>query len=212
VSPTSTSWSFTDPGATDGKHDYVVRVVDALGQSGSASSTFSLTIDTVAPNQAVAVTAAGSSTSTSTATTTTLAKSMSLSAASGTVVSGTVAGALAADEVLVVFRDGVRLGTAAVSNGSWSFNDGVTSGTVKYSAQIQDAAGNLGKMSSALAVTLGVNVIEGTGRNDVLVGTSGADQISGVGTSARIDRTVFGKQRLRPHHRLLDRRQAAAEG
>jgi hypothetical protein len=188
VTPTSTSWSFTDPGASDGKHDYVVRVVDALGQSGSASSVFSLTVDTVAPNQAVAVTAAGSAASASTSTSTTLVETMSLAATTGTMVSGTVAGALAADEVLVVFRDGVRLGTAAVSNGSWSYTDGVTSGTVTYTAQIQDAAGNLGKMSGALAVTLGINVIEGTGRNDVLVGTAGADQMSGVGTSSRIGR------------------------
>jgi photosystem II stability/assembly factor-like uncharacterized protein len=177
VSPASTSWSFTDPGASNGKHDYVIRVVDSAGQSGTASSTFSLTIDTVAPNQAVNVTGAGTGSDTN------LAKTTSLSASSsGTIVSGTVAGSLAANEVLVVFRDGVRLGTASVSNGSWSFNDGVTSGTYKYSAQVQDAAGNLGQMSSALVVSLGINVIEGTTRNDVLIGTSGVDQISGVGS------------------------------
>ena len=183
VTPVSTSWSFTDPGASDGKHDYVVRVVDALGQSGTASSAFSLTIDTVAPNQAVSVTAAGTSGALSSARTMSLA-----STSSGTLVSGTVAGTLGADEVLVVFRDGVRLGTATVSNGSWSYNDGVTSGTFKYTAQVQDAAGNLGQMSSALAVTLGINIIEGTNRNDVLIGTSGMDQLSAAGTSTRLGR------------------------
>ncbi|NJC04500.1 hypothetical protein GGQ97_000293 [Sphingomonas kaistensis] len=178
VSPTSTSWNFTDPGASDGKHDYVVKVVDAAGQSGAVSAAFSLTIDTVAPTQAVSVTAAGTSGDS------TLLRTASLSSGTsggGTMVSGTVAGTLGADETVVVFRDGVRLGTASVSNGSWSFNDGVTSGNYKYSAQVEDAAGNKGQMSSALSVTLGVNVIEGTTRNDVLIGTSGMDQLVGVG-------------------------------
>nr|WP_314445864.1 Ig-like domain-containing protein [uncultured Sphingomonas sp.] len=181
VSPTTTSWSFTDPGASNGKHDYVVKVVDSLGQSGAASGSFSLSIDTVAPTQAVNVTSADLTSSTSLRTT-----SAASSANGGTTVTGTIAGTLAADETVVVFRDGGRIGTASVSNGSWSFNDGVTFGSFKYTAQVQDAAGNLGQMSSVLAVTLGTNVIEGTHRNDVLIGTSGADIISGVGTGPKL--------------------------
>jgi Ca2+-binding RTX toxin-like protein len=150
--------------------------VDSLGQSGAVSSSFSLVIDTVAPTQAVNVTAADLSSGT------TLRTTSSSSTSGSTMVSGTAAGSLSADEVLVVFRDGVRLGTAAVSNGSWSYNDAVTSGSFKYTAQVQDAAGNIGQMSSALAVTLGTTYIDGTSRNDVLIGTSGSDQLSGVGT------------------------------
>jgi Ca2+-binding RTX toxin-like protein len=41
-------------------------------------------------------------------------------------------------------------------------------------------------MSSALAVTLGVNEVGGTTRNDVLVGTAGKDLISGVGAGAKL--------------------------
>ncbi|UUR06971.1 Ig-like domain-containing protein [Sphingomonas glaciei] len=177
VSPTSTSWSFTDPGASDGQHDYVVRVVDAAGNSGTASSAFSLKVDTVAPTQAVSVTGAGSS-----ANSTMTASLASTTSSGGTMVSGTVAGSLGTDEALVVFRDGVRLGTAAVSNGSWSFNDGATSGSVKYTAQIEDAAGNKGQMSNAFAATLGINEIGGTNRSDVLIGTGGIDHITGVGS------------------------------
>jgi hypothetical protein len=176
VTPASTSWTFSDPGASDGLHNYVAKVVDSLGQSGAPSSSFSLVIDTVAPNQAVNVTAADLSSGT------TLRTTSSSSTSGSTLVTGTIVGSLAADEVLVVFRDGVRLGTAAVSNGSWSYNDAVTSGSFKYTAQVQDAAGNIGQMSSALAVTLGTTYIDGTSRNDVLIGTSGSDQLSGVGT------------------------------
>jgi hypothetical protein len=183
VSPTSTSWTFADPGAANGKHDYVVKVVDALGQSGNASAAFTLTIDTVAPTQSVNVTGAAVSGSDSSLSLRTMSTA---SSAETTVVNGTVGGALAADEVLVVFRDGVRIGTASVANGNWSFNDNVNSGTHQYSARVQDAAGNLGQMSSALAVTLGVNVIDGTARNDVLVGTAGKDLISGVGSGSKL--------------------------
>jgi cytoskeletal protein CcmA (bactofilin family) len=83
--------------------------VDALGQSGGSSGNFSLIIDTVAPNQAVAVTGAASSTSTASSGTT---LRMAAPAEPGTKVSGTVAGTLNADEAVIVYRDGVRLGVA----------------------------------------------------------------------------------------------------
>jgi hypothetical protein len=191
VAPASTSWSFTDPGAGNGKHDYVVRVVDSLGQGGSTSAAFSLNIDTVAPTQAVSVTGVAS-TGGSLDASSLLRTSLATTSAT-TAVNGTVGGTLAEGESVVVFRDGVRLGNASVSNGNWSFNDGVTSGSFKYTAQIVDAAGNVGQMSNVLSVSLGstgagtVNVINGTTRDDVLVGTSGADKISGVpSTGGRI--------------------------
>lgn len=178
VTPTSTSWTFTDPGAADGKHDYIVKVVDAAGLAGAASGVFTITIDTLAPTQAVNVTGAALSGGSSSLTTSTLRTSTS---AGETLVSGTLAGSLADGEQVAVFRDGLKVGNASVSGGSWSFNDGVTSGSFKYTAQVQDAAGNVGQMSNAFAVTLGIKIIEGTNRNDVLIGTSGSDQISGVG-------------------------------
>jgi hypothetical protein len=172
---TLTGWTFTDPGAGDGSHVYIAKVVDTLGQSGPNSLGFSLIVDTVAPTQSVNVTSAAATGSTDT-----LAL-MTTSTSGAALVTGTVAGALASDEVLVVFRDGVQVGTASVSNGSWSFNDAVGAGSFKYSAQVQDSAGNLGKMSAVLTVSLGVNVLTGTTRSDVLVGTAGSDLISGLG-------------------------------
>lgn len=174
VAPASTSWSFEDPGASDGKHNYVVAVVDGLGQSGANSGAFSLTIDTVAPTQSVAVVGVGTDSGS-------LSKTALLStASSGLLVTGTIAGALAADEKVVVFRDGVQVGTASVANGQWSYNDGTGSGMVSYSAQVQDAAGNVGQMSKALGASASINNVFGTTRDDVLVGTSGADRLSGI--------------------------------
>ena len=149
-----------------------------------------MNIDTQAPTQAVSVTGVALSTVTSM-----LSAKTAAVGSGGTQVSGTLAGALASDETVVVFRDGVRLGTATVSNGNWSYSDGVTSGTFKYTAQVQDGAGNLGSMSKVLSVTLGLNVVEGTNRNDFLVGTNGTDQLIGVGNSKS---TRQGYDRL-PH-------------
>ena len=177
---TTTKWTFADPGAGDGKHDYVVRVVDALGQQGAASGAFSLSVDTLAPTQAISVTGVTPADNSSTLAALSTMK-MSLDASTGsTVITGTIAGTLGADESVIVFRDGVKIGTASVNFGNWSFGDAVNSGSVTYTAQIHDAAGNTGKMSNVLTVSFGSNEIFGTFKDDALVGSSGADRISGV--------------------------------
>jgi hypothetical protein len=181
LSPTSTSWSFTDPGATDGTHQYSVRVEDSAGHVGGYSASFGLTIDTVAPDELVTVTGASAGSSGTSA-----AQSIS-GTTTGTLISGTVSSALEAGEVLVVFRDGVSVGTGTVSNGVWTFADDVGSGSYHYTAQVQDAAGNTGLMSNTYLSTGGVNLLTGTAKSDVIVGTAGDDRISGVpSTGSRI--------------------------
>jgi hypothetical protein len=173
LSPTSTSWSYTDAGVTDGTHYYTVRVENSAGQVGSYSSSFSLTIDTLAPIQLVNVTGAS----------TTLSVKLTSSAsatATPSLITGTISADLAAGETLIVFRDGVRVGVGTVANGSWTFTDNVASGSYGYSAQVQDAAGNLGQLSSPYTITVGTKFIYGTARNDALVGTAGGDHICGV--------------------------------
>lgn len=176
VTPGGTSWSFADPGASDGKHDYSVRVVDQAGQMGASSSQFSLTIDTVAPGQLVLVTGAAATGGSAG----TLSVGTRSTSQSSSVVSGTVTDALANGESLIVLRDGVAIGTATVSNKSWTFNDSVQSGSFQYSARVQDAAGNLGALSNVFTASLGTNVVIGTNGNDTLVGTLGEDIIWGV--------------------------------
>jgi Ca2+-binding RTX toxin-like protein len=181
LSPTSTSWSFTDPGATDGTHQYSVRVEDGAGHVGSYSASFGLTIDTVAPDELVTVTGASTGSSGTSA-----AQSIS-GTTTGTLISGTVSSSLEAGEVLVVFRDGVSVGTGTISNGVWNFADDIGPGSYHYTAQVQDAAGNTGLMSNTYLSTGGVNLLTGTAKSDILVGTAGNDSISGVpSTGSRI--------------------------
>jgi hypothetical protein len=173
LSPTSSSWSFTDPGANDGTHQYTVRVEDGAGHVGSYSASFGLTIDTVAPDELVQITGANTGASGTTA------LSFGATTAS-TLISGTISSSLHTGEVLVVFRDGVSVGTGTVSNGVWTFADNVGPGSYNYTAQVQDAAGNLGHMSNPYLTSGGMNVLTGTIRSDVIVGTDGSDRLSGV--------------------------------
>jgi hypothetical protein len=221
LAPTGTSWSFTDPGAPDGAHQYTARVENSSGLTGSFSNGFGLNVDTLAPNQIVTVIGVTNSTvsapatstlltSTTTSTTTTTgllwtkmykngdeadyAPSMD-SGSGGSVttettatsttslmsyVSGTVSGPLGPDESLVVFRDGIKVGVGSVSGTGWSFTDSAGSGTSVYTARVLDAAGNLGPWSIPGSVSPVLNKVIGTDRADVLLGTSGADLISGV--------------------------------
>jgi hypothetical protein len=173
LSPTTTSWKFTDSGAADGTHQYVVRVENAAGQAGSYSPAFSLTIDTLAPTQMVIVTGVGTGLSAKT-------EASSLLTAMSYLITGNISAQLAPGETLNVLRDGVRVGTATVTAGNWSFNDNARAGSYTYAAQVQDAAGNLGQLSTQYTMSTGTQYFYGTIRSDVITGTHGADQLSGV--------------------------------
>jgi tyrosinase len=77
------------------------------------------------------------------------------------VLSGSLSNPLEAGEVLVVFRNGIRRGTATVNAESWSYSDtGLTAGTTySYTARVIESAsanfsGNQGPLSSAYKITI----------------------------------------------------------
>lgn len=67
---------------------------------------------------------------------------------------GVVTVALAPNEMIVIFRDGVPIGIATANLTSWSFTDaGLESGkTYVYTAQIQDINGNTSNLSSSFSI------------------------------------------------------------
>ena len=70
-------------------------------------------------------------------------------------LSGTLSEALGSGEVVAVYRDGVKVGTAAVdSTGTgWSFTDtGVTDGSHIYTVRAEDTAGNKGTESTPYGI------------------------------------------------------------
>ena len=72
-------------------------------------------------------------------------------------INGTISAALAAGDVVTIYRNGVAVGKAKVNatTKTWSFTPTITSdGSYIFSASIVDAAGNKGPLSSAYTITL----------------------------------------------------------
>ena len=73
-------------------------------------------------------------------------------------LAGTLSAVLLPNEVLSIFRDGVKIGEATVASTNWTFTD--LTGTLVdgqsyiYTARVVDAANNLGPVSNAYDITL----------------------------------------------------------
>ncbi len=148
-----TNWTFADSGLANGAtYDYTARVVDAAGNQGTASSGYSITVDTAAPAQAVTITAVTDNVAPVTDTVANGGFTNDTTPA----LAGTLSGALGAGETLQVFRDGTLLGNASITGTNWTFADsGLANGTTyAYTARVVDAAGNQGAASSGYSITV----------------------------------------------------------
>jgi Ca2+-binding RTX toxin-like protein len=82
--------------------------------------------------------------------------------------------------MLVIYRDGVRVGEAAVSGKSWVFqDDGVKLGDHVYIAKIESAAA-VQAASGSFSLAVAPESRFGMSGSDRVEGTSGADKIWGV--------------------------------
>ena len=129
---TNGSWSTGITLAGDGSHGIVAKDTDAAGNTGS-STPLVFTLDTVAP-------------------TVTISTSGGLTNQASQTISGTVLSTEAAPGATVTLYDnGVQIGAAPVTNGSWS--TGITlagDGTHNIVAKDIDAAGNIGSSTPVL--------------------------------------------------------------
>ncbi|WP_454903847.1 Ig-like domain-containing protein [Variovorax gossypii] len=150
----ATSWTFDDAGLSDGRtYSYTARVEDAGGNRGAISGGYAVTIDTSVPMQKATISTVFDN-----------ADPVQGDVANGGTTNdsqpelrGTVTGGLGGNEVVAVYRDNVRIGTATVLGTSWSYTD--TSGlanaaSYSYTARVEDAAGNGGAASSPYVITL----------------------------------------------------------
>ncbi len=144
-----TSWTFTDPGTTDGAHTYTARSEQGTVLS-AASAGYAFTVDTVAPTQTADVTQISDDVSGN------LANGASTSDTTPT-VAGTLNVALAANESLQVLRGGAVIATLVPAGTGWTFTEptALTSANYVYSARAVDAAGNV---STAVGATRNVTV------------------------------------------------------
>ena len=144
---TATAWSYTDPTPHGTSFTYQARIVDTVGNVGANTASQAVTIDTVAPTAAVAITAitddSGTSSSDFITNDTTLT------------VAGTH-GALGPGETVQVSSDGGASWADATSTAStWSYTDPTTHGTsFTYRVRIVDTAGNVDVNTASQAVTI----------------------------------------------------------
>ena len=101
-------------------------------------------------------------------------------------IRGTVSASLAADESVMVSRDGAFIGKATVNGTNWTFQDAnVTSGSHTWTATVADLAGNASAASSPFSLSVtGPNLIYGKAGSDTVVGGTGVDKIWGVSAAA----------------------------
>jgi hypothetical protein len=143
-----TGWTFTPAAAADGSYSFTARV-EAGAVTGTGSSAYTLTIDTVAPTQTANATLISDDFNGALANAATTADTTPI-------VSGTLSAALATGEQVRVLRNGAAVATVAAAGTTWTYTEPtpLASATYTYSAQVVDAAGQLGPAGSTRSVTV----------------------------------------------------------
>ena len=154
VNNTAQTWSFTPSAlaATAGtSYSITARVADAAGNLGTASTSFSFSIDTSAPAVTAAITAVDDNVGLIQGN----LASWAYSDDTTPTISGTISAALATGDSLRISNGSTFLGLATVDNATltWAFTPTtalpITTATwYGISARVADAAGNLGSVSA----------------------------------------------------------------
>jgi parallel beta-helix repeat protein len=129
----SGAWSYTTGPLADGSHNLTATATDTAGNTGVASSTFGVTVDTNAP--------------------------LAPSIGSGVVVNVNavaLSGTAEAGSTVRVYEGTTLVGSATANgSGAWNYTSAaLADGGHSFTATATDAAANLGVASSALAVTI----------------------------------------------------------
>ena len=189
-----TTWSFEDSGLVDGEtYVYTVRVEDIAGNPGTTSSTYTISVDTSAPTQDIAIDRAIDN----------------VDPVSGDIpnggftnddtpeLQGHIDAALGAGESVVVYRDGVEIGTATmITSTTWSFTDSslASGSTYEYTAYVKDAAGNISDVSNSIGFTVDTSGVNQTTQilhiNDDVAPVTGA--VANNGTTNDTTPTLEG--------------------
>ncbi|WP_145654678.1 Ig-like domain-containing protein [Azospirillum brasilense] len=136
------AWSIIAASLSDGVHTLSATVTDAAGNTSSASTALTVTIDTGASSP-TGLALTGGSNSGSTADT--------LTNVTAPVITGSVAEA----GVVVLYEGATALGTVTAAAGAWSITAAsLSDGVHTLSATVTDAAGNTSSTSTALTVTI----------------------------------------------------------
>ncbi|WP_354424119.1 Ig-like domain-containing protein [Variovorax atrisoli] len=148
------AWTFALPTLVNGSaHTYKAVIADAAGNQGTASADFSLSVATTVPPQSVQIVGFTDDQAPLTGT----FGSGAVTNDTSPLLNGTFTGTLNTGDVIVVYRNGARLGAATMTGGSaWTFQDAglVDNTSYSYAAFVEDAAGNRGGSSAAFTLTI----------------------------------------------------------
>jgi len=153
ASTVGTSWTFADSGLTNGStYSYTARVEDLASNAGDFSAAYAISVDTSVPGQTVTITSLTDDVDPWTGN----VPSGGTTNDTAPVLGGTLSAGLATGEVVAVYRDGIRMGTALVTGTTWSYADsGLANGsTHSYSARVEDLASNAGNFSLPYVVSI----------------------------------------------------------
>ncbi|CAA2101397.1 Ig-like domain-containing protein [Variovorax paradoxus] len=150
---TGATWTFAPGALADGStHSYTAVVTDAVGNQGTASPAFTLTVDLTPPTQSAAIVSftdnvgivQGASGSGSVTDDTT------------PVLNGTLGAALGTGDTVRIYDGATLVGTATVSGTTWTFAPPTLAdgSTHTYTAVVADAAGNEGTASAGFTLTV----------------------------------------------------------
>ncbi|MBC7951111.1 MAG: DUF4347 domain-containing protein [Rhodospirillaceae bacterium] len=136
----SGNWSITSSALGAGAHTVTAKQTDTAGNTSSASTGLSVTIDTTAPNAPTGLTL-----------------SVPTVTAGGAVQ---VSGSAEADSTVTIYANGVSVGTATADGaGAWTLSTTTLPvGTLIITAKATDAAGNQGVASGVANVTVNAKV------------------------------------------------------
>jgi hypothetical protein len=141
------AWSFTPSSAiANGAHSFTAVAVDPAGNPSPSSNTYTMSVDSVAPTQTIAITTLTTDTGT--------LGDWSTQDTSPT-IGGTLSTGLGTGEQVQVQVDGGAWVNATSSGSTWFYGTGtLTVGSHTVSARVVDAAGNIGSSATqGLAIT-----------------------------------------------------------
>lgn len=172
VANASGAWSFTPATALgNGAHSFTTVAVDAAGNASSASGAYGITVDTVAPTAAIAITALSIDTGT--------VGDWSTQDNSPT-ISGTLGTTLAAGERVEISIDSGSWVNATVAGNSWFYGAGTLAvGGHSVAVRVVDAAGNVGNSASQAITITNVQqapIVQASGT--ALLGLVGAEALN----------------------------------
>jgi hypothetical protein len=164
-------WSFTPPATlANGAHSFTAVAVDAAGNASGASPTYGVTIDTISPATAIAITALTQDTG---------VQGDWITQDSSPTISGTLGGALAGGEHVEVRIDSGAWVNATVSGASWFYGPGTLgAGAHNVAARVVDVAGNIGNGATQAITITAANqppIVQASGT--ALLGLVGADAL-----------------------------------